>query len=192
MAGPVLNLKILTKSTAHSLRAISIITFPSAFIMLLIHGIIANRVNPAITILPLFCSAAYSVLLLANEKKCGCQSSGLTGTPVHLILDTLLGTVLFVCLLLAWIFVPNGNGGQIMLGTYGTNFIAANVLIHSYFVAEQLHAMLQPNAMYPMSCPHCQYGPLSATVRSGLKNGYAPLLDVEGEPGTSTEEGQGV
>jgi hypothetical protein len=127
MAGPILNLTIFTKSTPHALRAISLATFPPAFLILLIVGICAERVNPAIGILPLFFSSAYSALLLANEKKCGCQSSGLTGTPVHLVLDLLFGTGLLVCVILAWVFLPSSDGLGVMWGTYGTNFLICNL-----------------------------------------------------------------
>lgn len=100
MAGPVLNLTIFTKSRFHAMRAISLAVFLPAFLILLIQGIASNNVNPAIGILPLFFSSTYSALLLANEKKCGCQASGLTGTPIHLVLDVLLGVALLVCLIL--------------------------------------------------------------------------------------------
>jgi hypothetical protein len=129
MAGPVLNLTIFTKSTPHALRAISLATFPPAFLILLIVGICSERVNPAIGILPLFFSSAFSALLLANEKKCGCQSSGLTGTSIHLILDLLLGIGLLVCLILAWIFIPEGDGLAAMWNTYGTNFLICNLYV---------------------------------------------------------------
>lgn len=100
MAGPMLNLTIFTKSSYHALRAISLATFPPGFLILLLQGIFSECVNPAIGILPLFFSSAYSALLLANEKKCGCQASGLTGTPIHLVFDLLLGVALLVCLIL--------------------------------------------------------------------------------------------
>jgi hypothetical protein len=100
MAGPVLNLSIFTKSAPHALRAISLAVFPPAFLILLIQGIVSADVNPAIGILPLFFSSGFSALLLANEKKCGCQASGLTGTPIHLVFDVLLAVALLVCLIL--------------------------------------------------------------------------------------------
>lgn len=137
MAGPLLNLTIFTKSFPHALRALSLATFLPAFIILLIQGIISNDVNPAIGILPLFFSAAFSALLLANEKKCGCQASGLTGTPIHLVFDLVLGIGLLVCLILDWVIMPKTSGwrysnfgkekAMVMLGTYGTNFMIVNL-----------------------------------------------------------------
>jgi hypothetical protein len=100
MAGPVLNLSIFSKSTPHALRAISLAVFPPAFLILLIQGIVSEDVNPAIGIVPLFFSSSFSALLLANEKKCGCQAGGLTGTPIHLVFDVLLAVALLVCLIL--------------------------------------------------------------------------------------------
>lgn len=129
MAGPVLNLTIFSKSTPHCLRAISLATFPPAFLILLIVGICSSRVNPAISILPLFFSSAFSAILLANEKKCGCQSSGLTGTPIHLVFDLLFGIGLLVCLILAWIFMPDQEPLAVMWGTYGTNFLFCNLYV---------------------------------------------------------------
>lgn len=130
MAGPLLNLTIFTRSTPHALRAISLATFPPAFVMLLIQGIVSERVLPAIGILPLFLSSAFSALLLANEKKCGCQSSGLTGTPVLLVFDIVLGAGLLVSLILSWMFMSDSgwcDEGMMLLGTYGTNFLICNL-----------------------------------------------------------------
>ncbi|KNG50778.1 sugar transporter-like protein [Stemphylium lycopersici] len=167
MAGPLLNLTIFTKSTPHALRAICLAVFLPAFLVLLIQGIASHRVNPAIGILPLFFSSAYSGLLLANEKKCGCQASGLTGTPIHFLCDVLLGIGLLLCLVL---------------------------LIHAYFAFSQLIEALQPGSFYPASCPQCQNGSFSVgkiRLGAGLADGYAPLLDGENEPRGSTDRPAG-
>ncbi|KAJ4299286.1 hypothetical protein N0V90_004530 [Kalmusia sp. IMI 367209] len=79
----LLNLRILSTSLAHSLRALSIVSFPPAFILLLISGISAQEVNPAIGILPLFFSSAYSLALLANEKRCGGTHAYFVGRQVY-------------------------------------------------------------------------------------------------------------
>ncbi|KAL7775628.1 hypothetical protein CFE70_009472 [Pyrenophora teres f. teres 0-1] len=163
MAGPLLNLSIFKKSTNHTLRAISLALFPPAFILLFIQGVSSGDVNPAIGIIPLFFSAAYSALLLANEKRCGCQASGLTGTPVHLVFDVLLGAALLVCLIF---------------------------LIHVYFVVNQLLDALQPGPAYPASCPQCQNGSFTVgNIKIGTRfQDYAPLLDRAGEPRNIEEE----
>jgi hypothetical protein len=132
MAGPVLNLTIFTKSVPHALRAIALASFPPGFFILLIQGIVAGRVNPAIGILPLFFSAAFSALLLANERSCGCQASGLAGTPIHLVFDLIIGVGLLVCLILDWVLMTQrGSREMIMLGTYGTNFLICNLYVWS-------------------------------------------------------------
>ncbi|KAH3913835.1 hypothetical protein HBI56_057230 [Parastagonospora nodorum] len=196
MPGPLLNFTIFTKSTPHALRAISLATFVPAFIILLIAGIGLEAANPAIGIIPLFFSSAFSALLLANEKKCGCQASGLTGTPVHLVFDLALGLSLLMFTILGWLSMGSGyaDRGFIVLGTYGTNFMAFNFIVHFYFVGLQVQESLNPGQSYPMSCPQCQNSSFSvgniklANVTAGLKDGYAPLLDREGEPRTSVED----
>lgn len=129
MPGQLLNFTIFTKSTPHALRAISLATFVPAFIILLIAGIGLEAANPAIGIIPLFFSSAFSALLLANEKKCGCQASGLTGTPVHLVFDLALGLSLLMFTILGWLSMGSGRAdrGFIVLGTYGTNFMVFNL-----------------------------------------------------------------
>ncbi|KAF1998557.1 hypothetical protein P154DRAFT_439078 [Amniculicola lignicola CBS 123094] len=190
MAGPVLNLKIFTKSTYHTLRAVSVITFPPAFFFLLIQGIASRRVNPAISLLPLFFSSFYSLFLLANERQCGCQASGLTGTPIHLVCDLLLGIGLLVCLILTWVFLPqHWDGPVIMLGTYCTNFIIVNFLVHLHFTLRTLYEAMAPGQNYPSSCPRCQNGgPFFMAIQKGLKSGYTPLLDRDGGPRGSVDE----
>lgn len=124
----MINFTVFQKSTPHALRAISLATFPPAFLILLIAGLALEQVNPAIALIPLFFSSAYAALLLSNEKKCGCQAGGLTGTPFHFILDFLIGTGLLTCLILAWIFMRDTwRSHGVILGTYGTNFIICNL-----------------------------------------------------------------
>jgi hypothetical protein len=66
-------------------------------------------------------------------------------------------------------------------------------LAHFFFVAKQVQDFLMPGQSYPMSCPQCQNSSFSvgniklADVAAGLKDGYAPLLDREGEPRGSAE-----
>ncbi|KAJ4984321.1 hypothetical protein SVAN01_10162 [Stagonosporopsis vannaccii] len=202
----MINFTVFQKSTPHALRAITLATFPPAFVILLISGIALKQVNPAIGLVPLFFSAAYAALLLANEKKCGCQAGGLTGTPFHFILDFLIGTGLLVCLILAWIFMGDRwcrRHGGVVIGTYGTNFFICNFLVHLYFVLGQLKEALEGGQTYPTSCPQCRSGTISFSVgsfqfgkdysfggkvREGMKNGYAPLLDTDGEPRVSADE----
>lgn len=76
-------------------------------------------------------------------------------------------------------------------------------LVHLYFVLCQLKEALEGGQSYPTSCPQCQSGSISFSVggfqfgrsyqfgsasKGGMKNGYAPLLDGDGEPRVSTDE----
>lgn len=67
-------------------------------------------------------------------------------------------------------------------------------LAHLYFVANQLQGILTQGQSYPTSCPQCQNSSFFVgsiklrDVATGLKDGYAPLLDREGEPRGSVEE----
>lgn len=130
---PFLSTTFLTKSRPHSLRSLPLLTFPPAFLILLLHGVLFARVNPAIGILPLFSSALYSAFLLANEKPCGCNYSGLSGTAIHLVVDLLLGIANLACLILAWVFLAESNGcyedNGAVLGAYGTNFLILNLCV---------------------------------------------------------------
>ena len=124
----MVNLTVFRKSTPHALRAISLAVFPPAFIVLLIAGLQLHFVLPAIGLVPLFFSSAYSALLLANERRCGCQAGGLTGTPFHFIVDFVIGVGLLVCVILTWVLMEGGwNGEGIMMGTYGTTFLIWNL-----------------------------------------------------------------
>ncbi|KAF1966541.1 hypothetical protein BU23DRAFT_560118 [Bimuria novae-zelandiae CBS 107.79] len=186
--GPILNLRILTTSIPHSLRALSIVSFAPAFILLLICGIASSRVNPAIGILPMFFSAAYSSALLANENNCGCRAAGLTGTPLHMVSDMLCGTGLLVCLILGWVSMGSWGyeGVPLIIGTYGTNFILFNFGVHAYFVLKDVFDAFQPGATYPNACRECQYMSfprISVKFHSDDEHdGYKPLLDGEGRP----------
>jgi hypothetical protein len=122
-----------THSHAHvrcltACSAISVVTFPPGFLFLLIHGIVSENVHPAIGIVPLCFSAVFSLFLLANEKQCGCQRSGLSGTPVHLVFDVLLGVGHLTCLILTWIFLGQSRYDEcVMFGTYCTWFLITDL-----------------------------------------------------------------
>jgi hypothetical protein len=74
------------------------------------------------------------------------------------------------------------------------DLLTGGSVIHVYFVGKQLQdALTGPS--YPMSCPQCQHTSFAVgnfklkNVAAGLKDGYAPLLDREGEPRGSVEVG---
>lgn len=77
--------------------------------------------------------------------------------------------------------------------------------MHLYFVLCQLKDALDGAQSFPSRCPQCrshsgtlafkiggfEFGKsysFSSGAIKGLKNGYAPLLDGDGEPRVSTEE----
>lgn len=124
-----MNPRILTSSTPHTLRALSLLSFFPSFIFLLPAGISSGRVNPAICLLPLFFSSLYSAVLLANERSCSaCDAAGLTGTPLHTMGDVLFGAPLLVCLVLGWVMMGQWsyNTGAVILGSYGTVGVVFN------------------------------------------------------------------
>ncbi|KAF1923024.1 uncharacterized protein M421DRAFT_76492 [Didymella exigua CBS 183.55] len=189
----MINLTVFQKSTPHALRAISLASFIPAFPIFLIAGIGLQQLNPAIGLVPLFFSSLYSAILLSNEKKCGCQAGGLTGTPFHFILDFLIGTGLLTCLILAWALMGYYRESGVILGT----------LVHLYFVLCQLKEALDGAPVFPSSCPQCRSGTLSFSIGgfefgkscsfgtgaiTGFKNGYTPLLNGDGEPRVYSDE----
>jgi hypothetical protein len=65
--------------------------------------------------------------LLSNEKPCGCQRSGLSGSPAHLAFDIIHGALLLTVLILTWVFLGNGWRDAVMFGTYCTLFLITNL-----------------------------------------------------------------
>jgi len=67
-------------------------------------------------------------------------------------------------------------------------------LCHCYFVWRALEDALSPGSSGPTSCPQCQNFSFTignvklASVATGLRDGYTPLLDRGGEPRGSAEE----
>ena len=131
----LLRLRIPSRTPAHTLRALCIVTFPFAFVFLLVHGIVSKHVVPAIGLVPMFLSVIYSAFLLYNDKTFGGDAGVLSGTPLHLLLDLMLACGLLAVLILSWIFVPRGysrnywdsrQGGWVMFGTYATVWMMVN------------------------------------------------------------------
>ncbi|KAF2009575.1 hypothetical protein BU24DRAFT_497174, partial [Aaosphaeria arxii CBS 175.79] len=99
MAGAILT--TTTTLPPLPLRRTPLFVLAPAFPLLLTQGLISRRVNPAIGILPLFLSAAFSAYLLSNTSRIG-----LAGTPVHLVADVVLAIALLTCLILDWVCLP--------------------------------------------------------------------------------------
>lgn len=99
--------------TDRVLRAITIVSFVPALIMLIIHGVIFRSVLPAIGLVPMFVSSSFGMLYLMRNVKSGWIPFGV---------DMFLTTFLFAILLPSWISLARrwGSNSDIMLGTYST------------------------------------------------------------------------
>ncbi|KAH7397324.1 hypothetical protein BKA66DRAFT_408436 [Pyrenochaeta sp. MPI-SDFR-AT-0127] len=205
MACSILNLTVFTESNFHNLPTISLADYPPAFVILLIQVIISGDMHPAVGLIPLFLFSTLSALLLANERRCGCQASGVTETSIHLVFDVCLGSGLLVCLVQALIVTTFRNWAVmttsrwcsstiVMLGTYGTNFLICNLVIHGYFVVRQLGDAITHGPRYPTSCPQCQCRPFTIgtiKLRSGVRQDYIPLLNQEESLRSSMDDEKG-
>lgn len=113
---------MVSPATTVVLRKITIASFPFAFTLLLIHGIITNRSFPALDILPLAASALLSVLILRRDLLAA------LGSPIQALSESNifaadLALLVFdlIFLLISWATIRDPwDRGQIVLGTYGT------------------------------------------------------------------------
>ena len=103
------------------LRKVTIFAFPPAFILCLIHGIIAEVAVPALGLIPMFASAVLGAFLMYRDKiSFGGSPVSLTRAQVCLA-DFGLGVALIGILIPSWIIVPQSYPrGKVMLGTYAT------------------------------------------------------------------------
>ena len=111
-----------------TLRLASILSFPPAFIMLIIHGIVGGGPFPAVSIFPLAISALLALYLLKpNAVTTGGNAFQLSRGPIAMI-DLSLAIWLLTMCVLCWVNVPRYryDGGQIMLGTYGSVWVMLN------------------------------------------------------------------
>jgi len=56
-------------------------------------------------------------------------------------------------------------------------------LVHAYFVIQQLYELLSNIANRTISCPQCNYSPLTPNAGRRRVKGYAPLVNNEGQEG---------
>lgn len=114
---------VLVMSSASSLflRKTTILVFPPAFILCLIHGIISGIAVPALGLIPLFGSAILGSFLMYRDQ-ITFSGSPISLTRAHVCAcDFLLGVVLLIILIISWIVVTDSwDRGAIMLGTYAT------------------------------------------------------------------------
>ncbi|KAK2051601.1 hypothetical protein LY76DRAFT_674293 [Colletotrichum caudatum] len=134
------------------LRKLTIVTFPPAFILLLIHSIITNCPFPALGILPLFASAALS--------SSDVFFAGLFLAILH-----------FIFLFVSWAIIQHPrNRDQIVLGTYSTVPLMIDTAIPLYLLLPMIGHRL---AKRSCDCPHCQ----SVMKLSYFASEYTPLSE---------------
>ncbi|KAF2650562.1 hypothetical protein K491DRAFT_608527 [Lophiostoma macrostomum CBS 122681] len=192
MATPIrdiISTETATKSGKHTLRVVSALGFPPAFLFLLLHGIFDEQVFPALVLVPMALSSVYSFVLLSGKNKDGSQQFAMTGTRTHFILEFSLGLGLIAFLIPGWISLASSWRGNVMLGTYGTVFPMANFAIHSYFV---LRYVAEKYFFAKTYCPHCHYGPFAPTCQQKKTDEQEPLLDAEAPPAMSDNESRDV
>ena len=119
----------LTPQLTLFLRKTTVFTFPPAFILCIIHGIVAECAVPALGLIPLFASAILGTFLMYRDK-IAFGGSPVSLTRAHVCLaDFGIGFALMAILIPSWIVVPQtyGNRGDIMLGTYATVPLMVNL-----------------------------------------------------------------
>lgn len=104
------------------LRKSTVFSFAPAFILCIIHGIVAEMAVPALGLIPMFFSSLLGAFLMYRDQ-ISFGGSPITLTRANILFaDLALGTGLLLILILSWIFVPGwrSDGGQVMVGTYAT------------------------------------------------------------------------
>jgi hypothetical protein len=128
----VSNLFVLTSYASLFLRKVTVFTYPPAFILCLIHGIVSGCAVPALGLIPAFGSSLLGASLMYRDK----VTFG--GSPVIIqrghvcVCDFILAVGLLIILIISWVVVPHFNryeGSQIMLGTYATVPLMVNLCV---------------------------------------------------------------
>ncbi|KAL1876977.1 hypothetical protein Daus18300_002585 [Diaporthe australafricana] len=151
------------------LRRITILSFPPAFLILLIHGVNCRWAFPALGILPLAVSALLGALLLHRDRVAA------LGSPIQALsadnifyADTVLAIWYFAFLIPTWALLHRPSEEEmIILGTYGSVFLMVNFGIHFYFAAaEALHIITTKRSPYQSLA--AEYTPLNEEYRDDL------------------------
>jgi hypothetical protein len=123
------NLTMSSEDPAYPLRILTIFTFVPAFPLLLAHGIVSGEVVPAVGIVPLAGSAAFSAFLLYKEKRRESDDAPVLRPSIILAVDAFLAACIITVLIFTWLIVPGewGRGNWVMLATYGTFPLLANL-----------------------------------------------------------------
>lgn len=119
----------ITPHVSLLIRKATVFTFPPAFIICLVHGLVSQIPVPALGLIPMFFSALLGAFLMYRDQ-ITFGGSPITLTKANVLFaDLTLGVSLLVILILSWIFVPvhRYHGGEVMLGTYATVPLMANL-----------------------------------------------------------------
>ncbi|KAF9872280.1 hypothetical protein CkaCkLH20_10107 [Colletotrichum karsti] len=162
------------------LRKITIISFPPAFIILLIHGIISNCAFPALGILPIVSSAILGLFIIRRDVVAALGSPIQALSPSNIFFaDLFLAGFHFIFLLISWAMIRDPwDRGQVVLGTYGTVPMMVNTGIHLYILIPQIGHLFVNRTC---DCPHCQTVTKTSYFSSGVSE-YTPLSDGDTEP----------
>lgn len=111
------------------LRRVTILLFPPAFLILLIHGVSSSWAFPALGILPLAVSAVLGALLLHRDRVAALGSPVQALTPENIFYaDTILVIWYLAFLIPTWVFLGRPSDEEIIiLGTYGSVFLMVNL-----------------------------------------------------------------
>lgn len=111
------------------LRRVTILSFPPAFLILLIHGVSSSWAFPALGILPLAVSAVLGALLLHRDRVAALGSPVQALTPENIFYaDTTLVIWYLAFLIPTWVFLGRPSDEEIIiLGTYGSVFLMVNL-----------------------------------------------------------------
>lgn len=115
-------------TTTLFLRQTTVYSFPPAFILLLIHGILAEAAFPALGLLPLAASAVLGLFILNRDRVAALGSPVMSLSPHNIFVsDVALAISLLAFLIPSWIMLPQAHRDLIVLGTYGTVFMMVNL-----------------------------------------------------------------
>ncbi|OCK92433.1 uncharacterized protein K441DRAFT_640011 [Cenococcum geophilum 1.58] len=182
-----------SEDPAYPLHILTIFTFVPAFPLLLAHGIVSGEVVPAVGIVPLAGSAAFSAFLLYKEKRRESDDAPVLRPSIILAIDAFLAACIITVLIFTWLIVPGewGRGNWVMLATYGTFPLLANLSIHTFEVFRAVAALLYRPTLDV--CPHCNHSlrdsPKRTRRHGNSKTNYS-LLVAEGGEYHDDEEGE--
>lgn len=113
------------------LRRVTILSFPPAFLILLIHGVGSSWAFPALGILPLAVSALFGGLLLHRDRVAALGSPIQALTPENVFYaDSALAVWYLAFLIPTWVCLHRPwQSEMVILGTYGSVFLMINLSV---------------------------------------------------------------